>query len=385
MSAEHPHTPTPAQLVLAQRWRLILGRYADQALQRAELSQLQQQLEHNLDYLYRHDDQQRGIAPIPPPQGTLDASSYTAIDWLQQSRKLFPKSTFKRMQQRALLDYRIKDLLANADSIRQLDANPATLKLLLSMRGQLSPEVTDALRTLIDQVVQQLLAQLRPQFQQALSGRRCRFRRTAQQQAQNFDWRASILHNLKHYQIDRQQLILHKPLFNARMQRHISWEIVLCVDQSSSMMDSVMHAAVCASILAALPTVRSHLILFDTQIVDLSHLADNPVEVLLGIQLGGGTNISQALRYCATKISDPQHSVVILISDFDEGASFSEMYQATAALHQQGTKLLGLAALDASARPCFNHHAAEQLQQRGMQIAAMTPDHLARWLAELMQ
>ncbi|MFU8925843.1 VWA domain-containing protein [Acinetobacter puyangensis] len=368
----------------ARRWRLILGRYADKNLQQANLSGDQLQLERSLDFLYQQEYKRRGIEQGKNRHGSLDASQLTAINWLNQSRKLFPKSTFERMQKQALERYQMTDLLKTPEHVRQLDANPAIAKALLSMRGKLSAEMRDAIRELIAKVVDELLQKIRPQFLQALQGRRNRFRRSHIKQAQNFDWRRTIQHNLKHYQPDLQKIIIQQPFFNARVQQHLPWEIVLCVDQSGSMMDSVMYAAICASILAVLPAVTTHLVLFDTQIVDLSHLAHDPVEVLLTIQLGGGTNIGHALQYCAQKIKQPQRSILVLISDFEEGGSVQQMYKTISQLNEQGCKLLGLAALDQFANPCYDHATAQQLQQRGMQVAAMTPEHLATWFAEIM-
>ncbi|AOA59838.1 VWA containing CoxE family protein [Acinetobacter larvae] len=369
----------------ARRWRLMLGRYADQRLCDATLNASQLKMEKHLDYLYRQEYQRRGIQQQSARHGSLDASQLTAIHWLNQSRKLFPKSTFERMQRHAIERYQMTELLKTPEHIQQLDANPAVAKALLSLRGRLNSEMKQAIRELIAKVVADLLQQIRPKFLQSLQGRRHRFRRSPIRQAQNFDWRRTIQENLKHYQVDRKQLIIQNPYFNARVQKHLQWDIVLCVDQSGSMMDSIMYAAICASILAALPAVNISLLLFDTQVVDLSHMAHDPVEVLLTIQLGGGTNIGQAMQYCAQKINNPQRSIVVLISDFEEGASIQTLLNTTTALKQQGCTLLGLAALDQAANPCYDHNIAQQLQQCGMQIAAMTPEHLATWFAEVMQ
>lgn len=369
----------------ARRWRLMLGRYADQNLSQANLSAEQLKIERNLDYLYQQEYKRRGVEQGKNRHGGLEASQLTAINWLNQSRKLFPKSTFERMQRQAIERYQMTDLLKNPQHVKQLEPNPAVAKALLSMRGRLSADMKEAIRELIQKVVEELLQKIRTQFLQALQGRRNRFRRSHIKQAQNFDWRRTIRENLKHYQPDLQKLIIQNPYFNARVQKHLPWEIVLCVDQSGSMLDSVMYAAICASILSALPAVNISLVLFDTQVVDLSHMAHDPVEVLLTIQLGGGTNIGQALQYCAKKIKQPSRSILVLISDFEEGASVQHMLNTTAELHQQGCKLLGLAALDQEANPTYDMNMAQQLQDRGMKIAAMTPEHLATWFAEVMQ
>lgn len=194
----------------------------------------------------------------------------------------------------------------------------------------------------------------------------------------------TIRHNLKNYQPNSGQMIIERPFFNSRVQKHLQWEIILCVDQSGSMSDSIMYASVCASILAGLPSLNTHLVVFDTQVVDLSHMANDPVEVLLTIQLGGGTLIGQAIDYCAKKITNPKRSILILISDFEEGGSLSHFYKSVSQLNEQGTKLLGLASLDSNANPCYDRQIANELANRGMHIGAITPEHLADWLADIM-
>lgn len=376
---------TLEQLDQARRWRLILGKYSEQNLSAANLSGDQLKLERTLDFLYQHEYKRRGIAQGESRHGSLDASQFNAINWLNQGRKLFPKSTFERMQKQAIERYEMTELLNNPDSIRQLDPNPAIAQALLSMRGRLSNEMKEAIRELIQKVVEELLQKIRPKFLQNFQGRRNRFKRSHIKQAQNFDWKRTIQANLKNYQPDLQKLIIQTPYFNARVQKHLPWDIVLCVDQSGSMISSMMHAAICASILTALPAVNISLVLFDTQVVDLSHLAHDPVEILLTIQLGGGTNIGQALQYCQKKIKASNRTILILISDFEEGGSIQQMLSITSQLNQQGCKLLGLAALDQAANPSYDINIAQKLQDRGMQIAAMTPEHLATWLAEVMQ
>lgn len=376
----------PADIEQARRWRLILGRYAKETLQHAQFGVQEHRLEQALDYLYQNEYQRRGIEQQANSGqgGGLGGSQLTAINWLNQSQKLFPKSTYERMQTHAIERYQISDLLKNPDTINSLEPNMATAKALLTLRGKLNDNTREAIRTLIKKVVEDILKQIKPKFLQAFTGRRNRFRRSPIKQAQNFDWQRTIRQNLKHYQPSLGKIIIENPHFNARVQTQLPWEVVLCVDQSGSMLDSVMYSAVCASILASLPSVQTHLVVFDTQVVDLSHLAHDPVEVLLTVQLGGGTHIAQALKFCRQKLKSPHRSIVILISDFEEGGTMQAFFQEVSALKEQGCKLLGLAALDNAANPCYDHAAAEQLQKRGMQVAAMTPEHLAGWLAEVM-
>jgi Mg-chelatase subunit ChlD len=150
------------------------------------------------------------------------------------------------------------------------------------------------------------------------------------------------------------------------------------------MTDSVIHAAVMAGILAGLPAVRVRLAVFDTSVVDLSEHVSDPVEVLMSVQLGGGTNIGQAVRYCEQLVSQPRRTVLVLVTDFCEGADPRVLLAACKRLREAGVRLLGLAALDAEANPWYDEQLAGRLAAEGMEIAALTPGQLAHWLAEVM-
>ena len=179
--------------------------------------------------------------------------------------------------------------------------------------------------------------------------------------------------------------MLQEPRFFARNTRLLSWQVILCVDQSGSMADSVIHSAVMAGILAGLPLVRVKIVVFDTSVVDLSGHVDDPVEVLMSVQLGGGTNIGAALAYCEGLVENPHRTVLALVSDFCEGAPPNTMLAACARMHEAGVKLLGLASLDQTASPVYDHTMAERLAERGMDVAALTPKHFAEWLAKVIK
>ncbi len=381
------HASAEPDLITGRRWRLVLGRYADRSLQGAQFTAQDFKLEQTLDYLYNREYQRRGHGQGRErgKQGSLDDSQLTALNWLNGARKLFPQATFERLQVQAIERYEISSLLTDQESLKTLEPTPALAKALLTVRGRLDANTRDAVRSIIRKVVDEIMARLRQNFINALHGRRNRFRRSLMPSAQNFDWRATIQANLKHYDPVRKQLVIQSPRFNARTKRHLPWDIILCVDQSGSMMDSVMYSAICASILASLPTVRVRLVLFDTNVVDLSHLAHDPVEVLLTAQLGGGTDIGKAVRYCEKLIDNPSRTIFTLISDFEEGASVQVLLATISRLHAARVKLLGLAALDAQALPVYDTGMGQRLAARGMEIAALTPEHFAQWMAEVMQ
>jgi Mg-chelatase subunit ChlD len=259
------------------------------------------------------------------------------------------------------------------------------LKTLLTFRGQLQGEVLQTARRIIRQVVEEIKRRLETEIRRALSGRLNRFRHSPQKAAQNFDWRGTIRRNLKYYDAKRRQIVLQDPQFFARNTRLLPWQVILCVDQSGSMADSVIHSAVMAGILAGLPMVRVKLVVFDTSVVDLSDRVDDPVEVLMSVQLGGGTNIGQALNYCETLVENPHRTILALVSDFCEGGSTDVMFAACRRLREAGVKLLGLASLDQSASPIYDHNIADLLADVGMEIAALTPKHFAEWLAKVIK
>lgn len=369
---------------ILRRWRLVLGRYAKQTVDPAEMSANDLQLDQTLDYLYGREYDRRGLLRAPGAGGTLDRSQITAIDWLQRARKLFPQEVFERVQQHALEKYEMSELLSDPATLLSMQPNPALLRTLLGMRGRIAGETLDAVRTVIRRVVEEITRQLRPQFVNAMTGRRNRFRRSHIASAQNFDWRATIAANLKHYDVAGKRLVIDRPVFNTRIKRNLPWDVILCVDQSASMLDSVMYSAVVAGILSSLPAVTVRLVVFDTSVVDLSHMAADPVQVLLTVQLGGGTDIGRAMEHCESLVKTPHRTVVALISDFEEGALPGRLLACVKRLAEARVKVLGLAALDEAAHPVYDRNMAQRLAARGMEVAALTPTHFAEWLAEVM-
>jgi hypothetical protein len=327
---------------------------------------------------------ERGHRLQPGAGGSLDPSSLTAINWLGRTRKLFPKSTFERLQTQAVERYGLTEILANTSAAQALQPSPQLGSALLRVRGRLNAKLEDGLRIVISKVVDEIVARIKAQFTATLIGRRDRFRRSVQPLAQNFDWRGTIRANLSHYDAEHERLLIDEARFTSRVRKRLPWDVVLCVDQSGSMASSVLYSAVCASILATLPGVNVRLVLFDTSVVDMTAMAHDPVGLLMTAQLGGGTDIAGALGYCETLVRTPTRTVLALVSDFEEGGSVSALLATVARLRESGVTLLGLAALDEEAEAIYDPHVGGLLADRGMQIAALTPEHFAEWLAQVM-
>ena len=365
-----------------RRWRLALGRYASANL--GALEGRDGQVDRALDYLYSREYKKRGLKPGRGP-GSLDPTQMNAVNWLGEARRLFPESVFEVLQDHALDRYGISDLLKDPKTLESLEPNQNLLKVLLTFDGRAQPEVKERLRQVADLVIRDIVERLKTEVQRAFSGRKNRFRRSNVASAANFDWRSTIRVNLKNYDPKRERIIADRVLFNSRERRRIPWRVILCVDQSGSMTDSMIHAAVMAAILSGLPGVNVKMVLFDTSVVDVSDRLTDPLETLLSVQLGGGTDIGRAVTYCEDLVEDPERTVLALISDFGEGAPPRALYAAVARLIEQRVKLIGLAALDDSGDVAFDELIAGRLADLGMKIAAMTPDRFAQWLAEVIR
>jgi Mg-chelatase subunit ChlD len=376
MSAQHSTT--------LARWRLVLGKYAKERIP-AGMSAEQMRMEDALDFLYSREYCGRGVRDEDTgksPEGSLDLSQLNVPRWLSEVRELFPKETVAIIEKHALDRYGLTELVTDPEILRRLEPNVELLKMLLTFRGHLKGEVLNEARRVIRVVVDEIKQRLETEIRQAFSGRSNRFRHSNVKVAQNLDWRGTIRRNLKNYSTARKQMVIDNVLFFSRIQRRLPWRVILCVDQSGSMAGSVIYSAVMAGILAGLPLINVNIVVFDTSVVDMSSHVEDPVELLMSVQLGGGTNIGQAMRYCEQLMEDPHRTILALVSDFCEGGDPSRMIASCQRFREAGAKLLGLAALDENANPSYDRRMAEALAAEGMDVAALTPKHFAEWLAK---
>lgn len=367
----------------ARRWRLVLGRYAAESLAQPSGDG---PVERALQYLYDREYTGRGHELRREGRGgSLDPSAVRAVEWLGSARSLFPQDTFERMQAEAVSRYGITELLSDPEATETLEPSAELAAALLQVRGKLDDRAAAGLRRIIAKVVDDVVRRLRPQFATAVSGRKDRSRRSMQPRSQNFDWRRTLRANLDRYDPKTRRLLLQDVRFVSRARRTLTWEVILLVDQSGSMAPSLLYSAICAGIMSSLPGISVRLILFDTSVVDVSHLADDPVAVLMTSQLGGGTDIAKAMRFAEQQVRTPNRTVVVLVSDFEEGGSVAQLLASVRRLAEGGVRLLGLAALDETAAPMYDRGTARRLADCGMDVAALTPNRFAEWLGEVLR
>ncbi|MCA9442011.1 MAG: VWA domain-containing protein, partial [Candidatus Omnitrophica bacterium] len=359
------------------RWRLILGRYAKKRID-PRLGGEAVRMERALDFLYGREYQGRGLRGRDGQEGekgpgSLDESQLSVPKWLEEVRDLFPRETLEVVEKHALERYDLRDLVTDRKTLEKLEPNQDLLKMILQFKGSMNADVLNAARRIIRKIVEDLRERMAREVQQCFSGRLNRYSHSPLKISQNFDWQGTLKSNLKNWQVEEKRLALEHLKFFSRKRRQLPWNIVLCIDQSGSMASSVIHSAVLAGILSGLPSLNVKLVTFDTSVVDLSEHVGDPVEVLMSVQLGGGTDIGQALCYCEGLIETPQRTVLALISDFFEGAPPNRMLGAVKRLKEAGVTLIGLAALDSEALPDYDPHTAGQLAAIGMDITASTP------------
>lgn len=351
-----------------RRWRLLLGEVSDLPLPSSDV-----RLDQCLGGLYADGDR----------RGGLGASLPSVSRWLGDIRNFFPQSVVQVMQKDAIERVGLRQLLKDPDFLAQVQPDVHLVSTLLSL-SKLLPEKTKATaRLVIARVVEQLLARLAQTTRSVVEGGLRRGRRTRRPRHKDIDWIRTIRANLKNYQPDY-GLIADVKIGHSRRRSSLA-EVILCVDQSGSMAASVVYSGIFAAVLASLPALDTQLVVFDTAVADLSHLLEDPVEVLFGTRLGGGTDIAAALGYCRSLLRRPADTVFVLISDLFEGGDQALMLARAAAMVAAGVQFIALLALSDDGRPGYDHENAAHLAAMGIPVFACTPDQFPELMAAALQ
>jgi Mg-chelatase subunit ChlD len=365
------------------RWRLVLGESSAEALDPAAgMSADDLARDAALSWLYDRDEQldERDIRR----SGDLGASQLTVPDWIQQVHRLFPKETIERLERDAVEEFQIHEVVTNPKVLASIPPSETLLRAVLLTKHLMNQEVLRMAREIVRAVVKQLVERLAREVRQAFAGSRLR-RRSRHKSARNFDARGTVRRNLSTYQPGARRLLITEPLFWSRATKHSNrWQIIILVDESGSMVGSVIHAAVTAACLWGLPATKTHLVIFDTAVVDLTAQITDPVETLMKVQLGGGTDIARAVAYGESLVENPRRTVVLLISDLFEGGDAEALVRSVKRMHDQGVRVLALAALDETAEPVYDRDLGRKLVAVGAHVGAMTPAQLVGWLQELL-
>jgi Mg-chelatase subunit ChlD len=378
-----PPPPAPAgEAERLRRWRLLLGPAADPGgPDAAPLSAADRAMDGALAALY-----DRGAGGPEGRSGRaraagLGASAPAVARWLGDIRTYFPSSVVQVMQRDAIDRLQLRQLLLEPEMLASIQPDVHLVGTLISL-NKVMPETTKATaRQVVATVVAQVEQRIRDRTRAAVTGAVNRASRTRRPRPRDIDWNKTIAANLAHYLPEQRTLIPEQLIGYGRRQQVVARDIILAIDQSGSMASSVVYASIFAAVLASIRAVRTSLVAFDTTVVDLTEKLSDPVDVLFGVQLGGGTDINQAVAYSQTLITRPRDSVFVLISDLYEGGRRDELLARVAALTAAGVQVIALLALSDDGAPAYDAENAAALAELGVPAFACTPDAFPDLLA----
>lgn len=375
------------------RWRLVLGQSAEQHGITCGDDENCSTVAPLVGYLFGDDGESAGgggagvtgRAKTKQRQGGRGRSELTVPDWVDQVSELFPNQAREVLEKELIQRRGLNEILKEPKLLEKIEPNVDIVKTLLTHKHLLNPETRILARKLIEKVVNQIKDQLRLQIEQSISGAIRRDRHSPRKVYRNLDFKTTIRRNLHNYSAERKRLLVDRLYYFAAERKKRPWHVIVTVDQSGSMLDSAIFSAIMASIFAELPSIKTSLILFDTQIVDLSGQVGQPVDVLLSINLGGGTDITSALLYSQQLAREPSRSIVVLITDFYEGRPENDLIRQVRAMSESGIRMIGLGALGYNARPEYNRQTAKKCRKVGMDILSCTPEKLSECMARIIR
>jgi len=343
-----------------KRWRLILGGQNDGT--GVPLTGNELQMDHALEALY---DSER--------KGGLGPSSPNVSRWLGDIRSFFPNTVVQVMQTDAVKRLNLTQMLLEKEMLENVQADVHMVATLMTLSKVIPEKTKDTARQVVKKVVDELMQKLSQPMQQAIAGSLNRSARNRRPRHNEINWHETIKKNLKHYQPEYKTIIPETRIGYGRKRTALK-DIVLCLDQSGSMGTSVVYSGIFGSVMASIPAVKTKMVVFDTTVADLTEDLADPVDLLFGVQLGGGTDIHSALSYCQQIITRPLDTVMVLITDLYEGGDEAGMRKKAAEMVSAGVQLVVLLALNDDGAPAYDHANAKFLADLGVPVFACTPD-----------
>lgn len=374
------------------RWRLILGNFAEDNLEiDGEYSEIDETLNflydreysenngyhlNNLDNLYDLNDSKKRFGK--------EKSVLTVPKWISKVKKLFPKETVEIMQKQALEKYKLTEILTDENILKEIEPNIELLKNILVFKDTMNKNVQKLAYDIVKKIVEDIKKKMEIEIKKAFYGKKLPNSATANKIFKNLDIKKTIRHNLKNYNYKDKKIFVDKLYFNQNIKKYNPWNIIILIDESGSMLNSVIYSSIMASIFANLPYMSVKLIIFDVSVVDLSEYIKEPIDILFKVQLGGGTDIPLALEYAKKIITAPDKTIVLLISDLFDSNDYKFMYKSANDIIESGCKLFVLTALDYNLNIGYDKEAARHFSKIGAKVGALTPDKLSKWISEII-
>lgn len=344
-----------------RKWRLILGGHQQEGTG-FELEEADLKVDRTLEALYDSDK-----------TGGLGASSPNVSRWLGDIRTFFPSSVVQVMQQDALKRLNITQMLFEKEMLENIEPDVHLVATLMTLSRVIPDKTKDTARQVVRKVVDELIKKLAEPTRQSISGSLSRSVRNTRPRHSEINWGSTILKNLKHYQPEYKTIVPENRVGYGRKRSSLK-DVILCLDQSGSMGSSVVYSGIFGSVMASIPAIKTKMVVFDTAVADLTEELTDPVELLFGVQLGGGTDINAALTYCQQIVTKPADTVMVLITDLYEGGNVNEMRRRAVEIVASGVQLVVLLALSDDGAPSYDHRNAQFLADLGVPVFACTPD-----------
>ncbi|WP_323745910.1 VWA domain-containing protein [Diaphorobacter caeni] len=357
-----------------QRWRLVLGEPADASC--GALSGGIGDVDQALAALYEQHKREDG-----PRRGGLGNSSPNVSRWLGDIRRYFPSSVVQVMQRDAMERLNLRQLMLQPEMLESVQADVHLVADLISLSSVIPQSTKATARAVVQKVVDELMRKLEEPMRGAISGALDRSQRNRRPRHAEIDWNRTIRANLRHWQPDYRTIVPETLIGYGRKARKPQREVVLCIDQSGSMANSVVYSSIFGAVMASLPAVDTKMVVFDTAVVDMTEKLDDPVDVLFGVQLGGGTDINGAVGYCQSLIREPRNTILVLISDLYEGGVEAGLLRRAHELVESGVQFITLLALSDEGAPAYDAQLASKLAALGVPSFACTPDAFPQLMA----
>ena len=372
----------PVDTEQLKRWRLILGKDSQECLGGfcngdgdMTLSADQCLMDEALAAIYDETEDEEGESK--KRSAGMGGSSPRLAKWLGDIRTYFTEDVVSVIQQDAIERKGMDQLLFEPEMLKNVQPNVQLVGTLMSLSGRIPERTKETARMVVRAVVEKIKLSLEQPIRQAVTGALNRNEHSPIPHVNSIDWKWTIGRNLKNWNADLERLIPERVYFYSRSQRTNNWTVIVDMDQSGSMADSVVYGAVCGSIFASLPALDTRMVAFDTEVVDLTEkCGDDPVEMLFGVQLGGGTDINKSVAYCEQFISDPTRSLFILITDLFEGGNEAQLVRRLGEMVASGVRVICLLALSDSGVPCYDDRLARKLAGLGIPCFGCSPQRL---------
>ncbi|MGZ9584363.1 VWA domain-containing protein [Paenibacillus marinisediminis] len=370
---------------IVTRWRLILGQSADEQLagysgeKQLQLTEEELIMDQALAAIYDEtgevSDSSNSSNGSSGQRGAgRGGSSHRLVKWLGDVRRFFPEDVVSVIQHDAMERKGWKQLLFEPEVLATVKPDIQLVGTLLSLKGKIPEKTKDTARQLVQAVVDDLTKRIEDDLRRSVTGALNRKQHTPLPSLSGIDWKRTIQRNLKHYDSDRRQLIPEKFYYFDRARRSKEWTVIVDIDQSGSMADSIIWASIVGSIFASMPSLSTRVVVFDTEVVDLTEQCSNdPVDMLFGIQLGGGTDIHKSVAYCEQFIDNPNKTLFIIVSDLYEGGNRAGLIRRMRELREAGVRTMCLLALSDEGKPFYDEQMAKTLSRDGTPCFACTP------------